>query len=301
MELDDGRPRVSVIIPCFNQGRFLSDAVESALAQTHRPVEVIVVDDGSTDDTADVVQRYHQLTCIRQPNLGLAHARNAGLRQSAGQFVIFLDADDRLLPDAAAVGLTHLTTSPECAFVSGEHRYIGTDGTVTSQWTRPIPGVDHYAALLRGNYIGMIATVLFRREVFESVAPFDPRWAACEDYDLYLRIARVFPVCAHDTVVAEYRRHSSAMSNDPQRMLSASVAVLRQQRASVRDNAQNRQALRKGLRYWRRYYGTQVALRVREDLRVPGRRRDACRGLLQLARHSPIALGAVVGMKVSAD
>src|SRR5688500_8996836 len=98
-------PLVSVVIPCYNQAHYLSEAVESALAQSYGSVETFVVDDGSADNSGEISARYPRVSYLRQANRGVAAARNAGLAASSGQFVLFLDADDRLLPEAVAVGL----------------------------------------------------------------------------------------------------------------------------------------------------------------------------------------------------
>src|SRR5690348_130160 len=113
---------VSVVITTYNHARFLGEAIESVLAQTVPPFEVIVVDDGSTDDPAAVVRRYPQLRLIRQRNQGLAAARNTGWRASGGSYLVFLDADDRLLPNALAANLRRLAEWPECAFAYGAYR-----------------------------------------------------------------------------------------------------------------------------------------------------------------------------------
>ena len=99
---------VSIIIPCYNQAHYLPESIESALRQTLLPLDVIVVDDGSSDDTATVAARYPGVLCLRQRNRGLSAARNAGLDTARGDFVIFLDADDRLLPCAARIGVAAL-------------------------------------------------------------------------------------------------------------------------------------------------------------------------------------------------
>ena len=91
-------PLVSVIIPCYRQAHFLADALRSAVAQTHRPLEIIVVDDGSPDDVAAVTAQFPTVRLVRQPNRGLAAARNAGLRASSGDYVAFLDDDDTFFP-----------------------------------------------------------------------------------------------------------------------------------------------------------------------------------------------------------
>src|SRR5262249_22609977 len=121
-------PSVSIIITTFNHARFLADAIRSALAQTVTPSEVIVVDDGSTDDPAQVVAGFPEVRMIRQSNQGLAAARNTGWRAAVGDHVVFLDADDRLLPDALALNLRQFSRSPDCALVFGGYRWIDVEG-----------------------------------------------------------------------------------------------------------------------------------------------------------------------------
>ncbi|MDR7453912.1 MAG: glycosyltransferase family A protein, partial [Armatimonadota bacterium] len=149
------RPRASVVITCHNQGAFLAQAIESALAQTYPGVEVIVVDDGSTDETAEVAARYPDVRLVSQPRAGLPAARNAGLGLCTGDVVTFLDADDRLLPHAVETGVRALLAHPEAACVAGHYRLIDAAGTVTAEWTRAPVDFDPYAALLRRNHIGM--------------------------------------------------------------------------------------------------------------------------------------------------
>jgi len=191
---------------------------------------------------------------LHQSNRGLPGARNRGLAETRSEFVVFLDADDRLLPGAISAGLARLVDKPEAAFTSGDHRYIDIDGRVVQEWSRPFPSADHYQALLRGNYIGMGATVMFRRAVVEQVGGFDPSLAACEDYDLYLRISRSHPVDTHQALVAEYRRHSNNMSADPGLMLRLTLTVLKRQEPFA-NAPEQRAALEAGIRYWEDFYG----------------------------------------------
>src|SRR6266849_1371894 len=121
---DRGHPLVSVVVVCYNQAKYLGEAIESALAQRYQPVEILVVDDGSTDATAKVAATFPRVHYVHQSNRGLAAARNTGLRHSTGEYVVFLDADDKLLPAAVREGMDCFGEFPESAFVSGAYRNV---------------------------------------------------------------------------------------------------------------------------------------------------------------------------------
>jgi glycosyltransferase involved in cell wall biosynthesis len=291
-------PAVSVVIPCYDQGRFLAEAIASAVDQSEPAAEVVVVDDGSTDDTGDVA-RAAGVRCLRQQNRGLAAARNTGWRAARGDFIVFLDADDRLRPEALRAGLECLARYPAAAFVSGHYEEIDEGGRVLPTWRelrraddrtftsgpfqlvqpdgrlgpqtpRPARTSDHYTAMLRRNYIGMHGAVMYRRSVLEETGGFDPALRRLEDYELYLRVARRYPVACHDAVAAQYRRHPGGMSRRSLPMLTTALRVLRRQRPHLRSREEE-QAYREGLRFWREFYGRQLI----SDLRAhapPGRR-----------------------------
>jgi len=276
------------VIPCYNQARFLGEAIESALAQTYPHVEVVVVDDGSTDDTSEVASRYPGVRCVRQDNRGLAGARNEGIRRSRGGYLVFLDADDRLLPNALAVGLKHLKERPECAFTSGRYRDISADGSPLPTWEQPCPDGEHYLEMLRANYIFMPAVVMHRRRVLESVGGFDTFWGVrgCEDYELCLRVARGFPVHCHGELVVEYRWHGANMSRGWAMMLKNTLAVLGSQRELVKGSRRHEEAIEEGARAARNYFYGQLAYGILAHARK-GEWGRAVRGLLALARHHP--------------
>jgi len=125
--MQSSAPVVSVIIPCYNQAHFLSDSVESALSQTYPRSETVVVDDGSPDNIAEVVGRYPGIGFVRQENRGLAEARNSGFRASKGEYVLFLDADDRLMPTAIESHLSCFAEHPQAGFVVGDIDHIALD------------------------------------------------------------------------------------------------------------------------------------------------------------------------------
>jgi len=257
---------ISVVIPCFNQAHFLKDAIESVRAQTHSSKEIIVVDDGSTDNTAEVVSQYSDVTLVRQSNLGLAAARNSGITASSGDYLVFLDADDCLEPIALVAGLDCLIKHPECAFTWGRYRIRTGLGKLLTPGTNPDQHGDAYARLLCGNHIAMHATVMYKREMLGLVSGFDDHLPACEDYDLYLRVARRFPIVEHETVVAEYRRHGDNMSMDSPMMLAAVLRVLEAQLPYIDENPNYRAACESGIRFWKSFYGARCLGKIAREL-----------------------------------
>ena len=282
------KPLVSIIIPCYNQGRFLSEAIESVLRQTYPHFEIIVVDDGSTDDTSEVAARYPHVRCIRQKNQGQAAARNTGLRESSGSYLVFLDSDDRLLPHALEVGLQCLNDHPECAFVYGQRQVIAFDESTMPPSQSPAEQ-DQYLALLKRNHIDMPAMVMHRRATFDSIGGFNTslRVKGSEDYDLYLRIARSFPVCCHDKVVAEYRKHDASESHNSVKMLKATLTAYRLQRNHVKRNKEYEEAFKRGVMFWQDYYGELVVEKVRAHARARSEWKQALEGMLALLQWCP--------------
>ena len=281
-----GTGLVSVVVPCYNQAHFLGEAIESVLAQTYPRFEIIVIDDGSTDNTSEVAGRYRGVRCIRQDNQGLSAARNSGLRNSEGEYVVFLDADDRLLPEALQAGLECLKAYPECAVAFGPYRIIASDGSFLKQRRQPVVDKDSYAALLQRNNIGVPAVVMYRRAVFASVGGFDSSVDASADADMYLRIARRFAVCRHEKVVADYRQHGVNMSSNSARMLRASLTVLRKQRRHVKGYKKYKESYKAGIRNRRWRYGDRLVDEVRAQVRERQWKR-AFEGILVLLRYYP--------------
>jgi glycosyltransferase involved in cell wall biosynthesis len=289
-------PLVSVIVPCYNGAPFLEEALRSALAQSYPRVEIIVVDDGSTDNSGEVAQRF-PIKYIWQRNSGLSAARNSGIRESKGSYLVFLDADDRLKPKAIEIGLRALELRPDCALVVGDHVFISSDGSPLAISCKVDPLHSHYAALLKSNFIEMISTVLFRRSVFDEVGVFNARLRAAEDYELYLRIARVRPICCHPAVVAEYRMHEANISRNPELMLTTTLEVLGSHKRYIHNDAARLLAFRKGLRSWRKQYGRQLASEVARSfstLQVGHLRRK----LLLLAGNYPQGLLLIMALRI---
>jgi glycosyltransferase involved in cell wall biosynthesis len=279
-ELPERRALVSVVIPCYNQAHFLGEAIESVLCQGYTNVEVVVVDDGSTDNASEVASRYERagVRLIRQENRGRSAARNRGLDETQGKYVVFLDSDDRLLPEALEVGVKDLEAHPACAFVFGRTSVVGTDGSS--------PMTDYYGELLRGNYIGPPGAAMFRRSVFDSVGGFDTTLHAAEDYELYLRVASEFPIHKHGELVLDYRQHGANTTRDSARMLRDTLKVLHSQRERVRGEKAYEEAYKHGITLWQSVYGNALF----KDVLVHVRKLEWKQGLwdmLVLIRHDP--------------
>jgi glycosyltransferase involved in cell wall biosynthesis len=290
---------VSVIIPCYKQAGFLSDAIESVLAQTHPHVEIIVVDDGSPDDTSDVALRYPGVRCIRQRNQGLSAARNTGIRESTGDFLVFLDADDRLIPNALETGLKSFRRNPDAAVVVGKHRVISAEGLPVPTAELLTVEKDHFVELLRGNCkIACPASVMYQRRVFDDIKGFNTSLKAAEDYDLYLRIAQKFAMACHRNVVAEYRHHGDSMSSNQKLMLEQVTSVLRDQLERLGGNTEYEEACRTGLDFFQRLYRIPIIL---ESMRTAARKRDwsgTLRDMLLLLWSDPRVFTETMGRKV---
>lgn len=220
-------PLVSVIIPAFNQGRYLGEAIDSALVQTHREIEVVVVDDGSTDETPDVVcaRRDIRLRYVYQENRGLSAARNTGIRETSGEWLSFLDADDVFLTEKVSMLMSEVDQHPEAGLVAGQAIPIDESG-------RPVGRIfDHGPpsppqGWLLGNPLHVGSVILSR--TWQGVAgSFDESLRSYEDWDLWLRLALAgCPMRWAPKPVSLYRFHGSQMIRDGRQMTEANLAVL---------------------------------------------------------------------------
>lgn len=242
---------ISVIIPCYNHGKFLAKAIKSVLEQDHKNTEIIVVDDGSADDTRLQAEKFNNVKYIYQHNQGLSAARNTGIAASSGEYLVFLDADDWLAEHALTINLKQLQSVPSAAFVSGAHIKISGSGQIIEKVNTPVVS-EHYIHFLQGNYIGMHATILYRRWVFDHFT-YDTSLKACEDYDLYLKISRKFPVMHHTQLIAYYLIHGNNMSANKELMLNSVLDVLGRQE-NVITTEKEMSALHRGRQIWKEYY-----------------------------------------------
>jgi len=211
-------PLVSCVIPCYNRGALVRDTIDSVLRQTYEPVEIIAVDDGSTDDTNDVLASYgNEIRVIRQENGGTASARNTGIRESKGKYLAWLDSDDTWLPEKTAAEVDVLERHAGVAQVYTAFVLMDVDGNPKATGERvAIPDAEIKAdtlAMLLVESVVMPSSSMVRRSALDDVGWFDPSYD-WEDWELNFRLARKFPFAYIDAPLMRYRVHNNSKSAD---------------------------------------------------------------------------------------
>lgn len=187
-------PTISVIIPTYNRAAVVTEAIDSVLAQTFRDFEVLVIDDGSTDDTrARLVAYGERIRLICQENHGVSHARNVGIRAARGQYIALLDSDDLWLPKKLDMQIAVMEAQPDIPLCHTEEIWIRRGVRVNQMKKHQKHGGYIFPNCLPFCVISP-SSVLIRRALFDSVGLFDEALPACEDYDLWLRVAKTYPV-----------------------------------------------------------------------------------------------------------
>ena len=178
--MTEQQPLVSVIIPVHNGGRYLRAALESVFAQTYRPFEVIVVDDGSVDDSGVIAQTFNEVRYIPQANQGVAAARNNGIEAARGEFFAFLDQDDLWTPDKLKLQIAYFQSHPDVGYTLTQQQFFLDPGATIPAWFRK--------ELLSEAHTGwVLGTVVVRRSAFEQVGNFATGYSAASDGDWFFR------------------------------------------------------------------------------------------------------------------
>ncbi len=245
--------RTSIIIPCFNTERWVGEAIQSALSQTHPIAEVVVVDDGSTDGSLDVIRTYSGIKAISQANGGLSSARNAGLDHTTGDFIVFLDADDRLEPHAVASHLKAFEQNPGAPMVYGSAHVIDIEGCRIGEGLSAPTKFD-WREVLFGR-TPSASQAMFHRESLQRVGNFDSSVRIGEDFPVYLRLAKDAQIVCHGEYVADYRKHPGQLTKRPAALLESIVVSQRAFQATFDEGAQRDPIWLKAERHWRVYWG----------------------------------------------
>ena len=226
-------PKVDVIIPAYNAAIYLPVAIASVVAQTYEDWRILLIDDGSTDNTAEVVAPFAEslgskLKYIKQENRGLPAARNAAIYNSSAEFLALLDADDVWLPCRLFESLKRFEDRPQVGLSYGFVERIDSKGTLLETLA---PKQKHAEGRI-SSYIYMrkvdmvCPTITFRRKCIDEVGAFDETLRATEDRDLWLRIALKYEVALVPRVIAQYRTSAGSMTTNPERMLTAQLQFI---------------------------------------------------------------------------
>jgi glycosyltransferase involved in cell wall biosynthesis len=293
-------PKISVVIPCFNAEKYIAGAVRSALEQDWPNLEVVVVDDGSLDHSVEVVRSaFPGVTLLRQPNQGVAAARNSGVAQAQGEWVAFLDADDIWLPGKLHAQWELLSAKPSArAAYTAWQVWSSTDpvpppdyiealvsqSSETDRWSGPTGWI--YPQLLL-DCVVWTSTVLAHRTLFTDIGLFDTSLRIGEDYDLWLRASRMTEILRVDRPLALYRMHGSNITKQaPAENFQAAVIANALQRwgyvspdGSVAKKAEVSNALAGS---WRSFAGAHVAA---------GNWKRARQGAVAAVRLAPMHMG----------
>jgi len=279
-------PKVSIIIPTYNCARFLPESINSALAQSYQDFEIILVDDGSTDNTRAIVSGFIEkysgkIVYVYQENAGLACARNAGLKTARGEYVALLDADDRWLPNRLMETVAALDANPGVGLVHANITRISEEGEVIatpSREERFLSGAIFEHIFLRRAHISC-PTVLFRMECCSAVGMFDENLTrlGSEDRDLWLRISEKFKIEYINEVLAYYRISPSGMSRNQEKMMKAQTYVINKFSGERKHAHLRRPAFAKMYRDWA------DEMLIREEFIL------ACRYYLQAIYYSPLS------------
>ncbi len=263
-------PLVSVVIPCFNHAPFLGDAVNSALSQTRDRVEIIVIDDGSTDNSAAVAADFGDaIVLLRQENQGLSTARNAGVLAARGELIQLLDSDDVLREDALERSTAAALNEPHGAVFVGSWDEIDERGRTMNHVDAPHLPFHPFHALFDPIAVGPPCRYLVRRAAFARVGLFDAGLQSCEDWDMWMRMAAAgFGFVTVPEARAGYRNYSTSMSKNHRRMWRSGTTVLDRAKRTHGHCSECRRAYRDGVARWREWCYYSMLVPQMHDLRV---------------------------------
>lgn len=277
-------PTISIIIPTFNREKFIGDAIRSILVQTFQDFEIIIIDDGSTDGTADVIKSFitDKLKYIYQQNHGRSNARNHALSLATGHYITFLDSDDLYLPNKLELQVSYMDAHPDVGMIYTSAHCMDEDGNPISHY---------YDALVSGWIYQEIAffrpititlpTVMARREVFDKVGGFDEKMERFEDTDMWRRIAKIFLVDAIPIPTCNLRTHegNALAGQNPQKIEDAVTYYI--DKVFAEDNSIDKKILNKGASRLCFFYAKAL-------LTMPKALASGCKLLFRSISYSPL-------------
>jgi|CXWL01.1.fsa_nt_gi glycosyltransferase involved in cell wall biosynthesis len=218
---------VSAVIPAFNAAPFLADAIRSLLSQSRGPLEVIVIDDGSVDETAEIAASFGPpVFCTTQKNRGMAASRNAGIAQARGKWIGFLDADDTWMPSKIEKQLATLDAQPSRRVCYSKWLVVNSQLQPLLEQGTPPSGRAIEDLLFTGNVVGSVCTGLVDAELLRSIGGFDESLSHCADWDLWIRLARKTEFAYVSEALVTYRQHGANLSRQVPTLEKDSIKTL---------------------------------------------------------------------------
>lgn len=213
--------KVSVIIPTYNRARLIAETINSVLKQDYRDFEIIVADDGSTDNTKEILSPFQEkkfVKFLRLPHFGNpAKVRNLAVQQSSGEYLAFLDSDDLWLPNKLSKQMRIFQKNPQLGLIYGDCEFFGDSklkGKKIHSLTKPKRGSVYQDLFFNSNENYIPApTVIITKKAWQKTGGFNENLTANDDYDMWLRIAKLFPIDYVEDVIAQYRWHATNLSN----------------------------------------------------------------------------------------
>jgi len=279
---------ISVVIPVYNGAWCIEKALTSVLKQSQQPLEIIAVDDGSTDDTARILSDYNNsITLLRKPNGGLSSARNAGINAAHGAWVAFLDADDYWLPSKLEEQKRLIDSNPAIGFCSTATRVEDMKGKALNVWECPVIERSTLHTIFTRNaaVAGSGSSVMARRDLLLQVGLFDEELRSLEDIDLWLRLAAVTEYDCIAIPLTVIRKSDNSMSQNLDIMRESALKVMKKNRPLLDRRSRGG--------FWQAAYATVLADYAKWEYRV-GRKAAAIRHLLEGIARSPFRRGRLL-------
>ncbi|WP_347273679.1 glycosyltransferase [Candidatus Kuenenia sp.] len=223
------KPLVSIVMPTYNCAAYLPESIESILAQTYDTYEVVVIDDGSADNTKLVLEPYMEK--IRYIDLGrnegLPTARNLGIQSAKGEYVAFLDADDIWMPEKLEMSIDQFMKNPDAGMVYSKHINIDSKSQfMEGKIMRRLPSGNIFTQLFFEQNFIICSSVVVRKEVFNKTALFDSELVNCQDWDMWLRIAFYYKAIGIDVPLVKYRHSSKSLSKNRDNVLKYQKVII---------------------------------------------------------------------------
>jgi len=282
------RVTVSIVIPAYNAAWCVARAVDSVLAQCFRDYELIVVNDGSSDNTAEVLSAYgDKLRVVDKPNGGLSSARNAGIKAARGRYVAFLDADDRWLPEKLNKQVALMTARPELTFCSTAALLEDPDGMPLGEWRCGNSSISALESIFSANahVAGSGSAVMVRMDALGKVGVFDEHLRSLEDIDMWMRLSAIGDYACIEEHLTIILKRPGSMSGDLDVMRDAAITVMRRNRKLLPHQKRGS--------YWRHAYAGMLSDYAKWEWRS-GRRAQAVRDVFTGFMIAPLSRGRLM-------